>query len=131
MNGTWLRNRPRHLLAILTVSAALGCVDLGSGELPDQVPIVTDSVETASQFNANQLLITNNLGFNARDAAATAFFNYASIKLEFYNTNSSLPDPMGSPGAPDWPDPFQDPGFYQTYANNHHAYGTVRRPVSS
>jgi len=123
MNGAWLRKYRRHPLTILTVSPVIGCVELNAGTPADQLPIVTDAVETAEQFAANQVLIAGQLGFNVQDAVANAFASYANIKLEYHNTNSVLPDP---PGGPDWPDPDLSPSVFQTYASNHRDTTTYR-----
>lgn len=107
------------MVTILVIPAALGCAAY-SETPPDELPIVTDAVETASQFAANQILMAGNLDFNLQDAVAKAFQRTAAIKLEYHQTNTSLPDPSGCFGCPDWPDPIQYVSFYQTYAANHH-----------
>ena len=67
MTSIKLRTCRLPVVTILVIPAALGC-SLQGETPPDQIQIVTDAVETASQFNANQVLIVGNLGFNVKDA---------------------------------------------------------------
>ncbi len=118
MNVIALRAWSLLLLIILTVSTAVGCADV-SGTPVDQVQIVTDSVQTSSDFYVHNLLSNGNFS-NLSDGVAGAFFHYASIKVEYHDTNDNLPPPYNSPNYPAWPDWNTSPTFYDDYARQNH-----------
>lgn len=114
-----LRRSRLPVVTILAVPTALGCFEAGATPA-DQLQLVTDAVETASQFEARQVLLADNLGFNAQDAVTKAFRRTASINLAYTETNSNLPAPIGSPDYPHWPDYTVRLDIYQEYARLHH-----------
>src|SRR6266516_991882 len=117
-------NRPisleRWLLppTILALPVVLGCSLYGETP-PDELPVLTNSVQVGSQSAANGILISM---FNLQDGVAGAFLRTANIKLDFHQTSTAL-DPTLSPNYPDWPDPDNLPdglAFFQQFAAANH-----------
>ncbi len=105
---------------ILPIPGVIACSS-GYGSLPpDQTHVVTDSLQTESQFDAHQVIS----GFyNLNDAVAGAFLRTASINIDYFDTNDNLPPPYDSPYPyyPDWPpDSAKYTFVYQNYATTYH-----------
>ncbi len=113
-----LRMRRPHLFAMLAVAGSLGCDEGLGGTLPDQIPIVTDSVQTSAQYAAAQVLAPMQ---NMEDGVAGVFQRTGDINLDFHDTNDNLPSPYNSQFAPYWPpDSVKYVDTYQNYAATYH-----------